>query len=71
MSDWISVKDELPELQYTGTENALLHWDVLMFDGDDIAHGYFDESGFQPYWPDFQMNEILFWMVTPQPPWEK
>ncbi len=75
MSEWISVKDRLPELG----EMVMLHIPSLGY-GDDIRTGYMDREtadgvGDGPpfFFPlghnaFFALDQVTHWMPLPQPP---
>jgi len=57
-SKWHNVENILPS-QF---EN------VLMYDGYDIAHGYYELHVFEPFCPDMVMHVITHWMPVPDLP---
>jgi hypothetical protein len=70
MSEWISVKDRLPELiERDGFKNPCSRA-VLTCDGDKMSVGYRWKSGSDEYFlpNDRELNEITHWMPLPEPP---
>jgi len=60
-SKWHNVENILPS-QF---EN------VLMYDGCDIAHGYYDYHVFETHRHDTVMQCITHWMPVPDLPWSE
>lgn len=68
MSEWISVKDRLPE----GEDHCIV-WAPESFPKNSkcvIAEFYDDNNTFYSESSDYPMGDITHWILTPKPPKE-
>lgn len=69
-SEWISVKDRLPE-----TADCVLvlasgkpHKNITLENACEIAEFDIDEGWIMGMWPEWENPNITYWMPLPEPP---
>lgn len=71
MSEWISVKDRLPEY-----DEAVLvvvsgkpHKNITLEDAIELAE-YAEDGWILEMWPEWMKAKVSYWMPMPEPPEE-
>lgn len=74
MSEWISVKDRLPEIKEREPRQNPCSDPVLMTDGENMSVGRRWTCGeYEHFLPDYreEFSRATHWMPLPKPPKEK
>lgn len=72
MSEWISVKDRLPEIDgnVLVIVNGKQHKNVTLESAYELAEFSPSDGWIMEMWPEWETPEVTHWMPLPDPPRE-